>query len=177
MTWTQYFIGMAEHVAKKSKDRSTKVGVVVVGPDHEIRSTGFNGFPRGCLEEVELGTLFPEANEKIEARHQRPLKYAWTEHAERNAIYHAARIGVSLKGCTMYFNYEPIPCTDCARAIIQAGITRLVGYNRPFPGKGSHWEEDGKISREMLQEAGVKIEIISEPNIEKELVECASIDG
>jgi len=144
MTWEQYFIKLASVVAEKSKDRSTKVGVVIVGPEKEVRSTGFNGFPRGI-------------DDDIEERHERPIKYEWTEHAERNAIYHAARIGVSLNGCSMYFNYEPVPCTVCARAIIQAGITRLIGYrNRPFPGIG-YWPTSLETAKEMLNEAGVEI--------------------
>ena len=110
MEFYEYFIKLADVVAEKSKDRSTKVGVVVVGPDREIRSTGYNGFPRGI-------------NDDIDERHERPAKYDWTEHAERNAVYNAARMGQSLKDCTMYFNWEPCPCVDCARAIIQAGIT------------------------------------------------------
>ena len=72
------FMNLA-YVAEWSKDRSTKVGCVVIGPDREVRSMGYNGFPRGI-------------NDEIERRHARPDKY--TEHAERNAIYNAARVGV-----------------------------------------------------------------------------------
>lgn len=150
MNWVEYFVKMAELVASKSKDRSTKVGVVVVGPNNEVRSTGYNGFCRGV-------------NDEVESRHERPTKYQWTEHAERNAVYNAARVGVSLEGCTMYFNYEPIPCTNCARAVIQAGVKKVVGYNRKFPGhKAGNWDADGEVSKEMLKEAGVEIEIIEE---------------
>lgn len=142
--WHRHFFKMAELVASKSKDRSTKVGVVVVGPDNEVRSTGYNGFPRGI-------------NDDIEERHQRPAKYAWTEHAERNAIYHAARIGVSLKGCIMYFDSDPYPCQDCARAVIQSGIKTVIGRNIPFEGVGSQWKESCAIGKQMLEEAGVEI--------------------
>ena len=139
-----YYIQMAELVASKSKDRSTKVGVVVVGPDNEVRSTGFNGFPRGV-------------NDNIEGRHTRPIKYEFTEHAERNAIFNAARSGVSLKDCTMYMNFEPIPCADCARAVIQSGIKRVIGYGaRKFAGKGD-WDCSLSYGEEMLIEAGVEV--------------------
>lgn len=133
---------MASLVSSKSKDRSTRVGAVIVGPDNEVRSTGYNGFPRNIDDEVEV-------------RHERPIKYAFTEHAERNAIFNAARVGIPLKGCTLYLNWEPCPCTDCTRGIIQAGITKIIGPNKAFPGKGAHWEQDMKYSKEMLDEAGI----------------------
>lgn len=143
MNWDEYYLEMAELVANKSKDRSTKVGCVIVGPDNEVRSTGYNGFPRG-VDDLE------------ESRHNRPTKYSYTEHAERNAIYNAARVGIPLKGCTLYLNWEPCPCTDCSRAIIQSGIVAVVGPDKPFGGKGTHWEENFKHSKEMLDEAGVQ---------------------
>ena len=77
-TWDQYFMTMAYLAATKSKDKSTTVGAVVVGPDNEIRTTGYNSFVRGFNEEPR--------------HHERPLKYEVTEHAERNAIYNAAPI-------------------------------------------------------------------------------------
>src|SRR5690242_7044614 len=111
--WDQRFMELAKLIATWSKDRSTKVGCVVVGTDNEVRSIGFNGFPRGVDDDVE-------------ERHERPAKYAWTEHAERNAIYSAVRVGISLKGCTMYLPW--FPCMDCARALIQSGIAELVAF-------------------------------------------------
>src|ERR1019366_1039390 len=80
MSWDEYYLNMLELVASKSKDKSTKVGVIVVGPDNEIRSTGFNSFPRGI-------------NDDLEERQLRPAKYLYIEHGERNAIYNAARVG------------------------------------------------------------------------------------
>ena len=144
MKWHEYFVKMANLVASKSKDRSTKGGAVIVGPDNEVRSTGYNGFPRGV-------------NDDIEERHERPTKYSFVEHAERNAIYNAARVGIPLKGCTMYFNFEPYPCTECAKAIIQSGIIRLIGSHIPFPGVNEQWKKDWEISKIMLKEAGVEI--------------------
>jgi len=142
MTWDEYFIKMATFVSAKSKDPSTKVGAVIVGPGNEVRSTGFNGAPIGCKE-----------------CHVRPKKYKITEHAERNAVYLAARAGVSLNGCTMYKNFSGPPCTDCTRAVIQSGIRKVVGSTDPFPGKGTFWEEDGKVAEEMLKQA--KIEVVN----------------
>lgn len=142
--WHKYFLGLAQYVSEKSKDRSTKVGAIITGPDNEIISTGYNGFPRGV-------------DDNIDSRHERPIKYSYTEHAERNAIFNAARHGTALKGCTLYINFSLHPCPDCARAIIQSGISTVIGVkDKPFSGKGNHWLESFKISEEMFKEAGIK---------------------
>jgi len=142
MNWDQYFMEMAELTARKSKDRSTKVGCVIVGEDDEVRSTGFNGFPRGV-------------NDDVEERHERPAKYKWTEHAERNAIYNAAKVGTPLKGCRIYVTL--MSCSDCARAIIQAGIVEVI-YSKENTEKYLNVLcEEFDLAREMLEEAGVTI--------------------
>ena len=106
--WLRYFINIAEQVKLKSKDRSTQIGAVIVGKDKEIRSTGYNSFPRGLDDEV------PE-------RQERPEKYYFFEHSERNAIYNAARVGIPLDESVIIVT-SGIPCADCARAIINSGI-------------------------------------------------------
>lgn len=136
---------MAELVSTKSKDPSTKVGVVIVGADNEILSTGFNGFPRGV-------------DETIPERWERPAKYMFIEHAERNAIHNAARNGIVLKGSTMYTNFIGCPCTECTKAIIQSGIKKIVGNGQAFNGKGDHWEEEMRIAKIMLDEANIEVE-------------------
>ena len=133
-------MSLAREIAHWSKDRSRGVGCVIVGPNNELRSTGFNGFPRGVDDEVE-------------ERHQRPAKYKWTEHAERNAIYNAARVGIPLEGCRIYLPW--FPCMDCARAIIQAGISELVCME-PSP-HDSTWAADFADVPQMLREGGVRI--------------------
>ena len=147
LSWDEYFVNIARTVKAKSKDRSTQVGAVIVGIHKNILSTGFNGFPIGVREDEEW-------------RHERPVKYQFTEHAERNAIYLAARHGTSLNGATLYLPIGGLPCTDCARACIQAGIRKIVTPTRKFDGKGKDWEEDAKISQLMLHEAGVEIVIL-----------------
>lgn len=146
--WDIYFLKMAELIASKSKDRSTKVGAVIVGPDNEVLSTGYNGFPRGVDDDVDF-------------RHERPLKYQWVEHAERNAIFNAARNGTMLKGSRLYLNTNAIPCTDCARAMIQSGIISVIGPDKKFIGKGSQWEKDLEVAEDMLIEVGVIIRKVS----------------
>lgn len=143
MTYDQMFIEMAMLVAKKSKDRSTKVGCVIVSQDNVVLATGFNGFPRGI-------------NDDVEERHERPAKYSWTEHAERNAVFNAARHGVKLLGAKAYLNWSPHPCAECTRALIQAGIVEVLGPNIPFVGKGAGTAYHLDYAAVMLAEAGVK---------------------
>lgn len=144
--WDQRYLKLANEIATYSKDRSTKVGAILVGPDGEIRSTGYNGFPRGV-------------NDDAEHRHDRPAKYLYAEHGERNAIYNAARVGTSTKGCTLYVTSHPSkfpPCADCARAIIQSGISRVVQERLDHESEAAkRWEESSKATREMFQEAGI----------------------
>lgn len=144
MDWTNYFHSLLGPIKQKSKDPNTQVGCVIVGPGNEIRSTGYNSFPRGI-------------NDNAPERSIRPEKYLWIEHAERNAIYNAARVGVPLQGCTIFM--EGLPCMDCARAIIQAGLIKVVinsveaaKWNSPL--YNNELLEKSKI---MLKEAGVEI--------------------
>ena len=143
ISWHEHFMRMAELVATKSKDRSTKVGAVIVNNEHTVLSTGYNGFARSI-------------NDNIESRHDRPVKYFWTEHGERNAIYAAARNGIRLKGSIIYVTGGGFPCADCARAIIQAGIVTAVGTEGEFIGAGL-WVDSCKVGAEMLVEAGVHL--------------------
>lgn len=138
--WIRYFKELASLVSTKSKDQNTKIGAVLVGPDNSIVSTGYNSFPRGINDDV------PE-------RQERPEKYFWFEHAERNAIYNAARNGVSTIGTTMYLNCR-VSCPDCARGIINSGV-KEVWFNADHGAKGEHFKEGYARSLTMLAEAGV----------------------
>jgi dCMP deaminase len=134
------FMNLARSVAKRSGDRSTKVGCVIVGPDNRVRVTGYNNFPDGVAVDV------PE-------RHERPEKYFWIEHAERNAIYNAARGGVSLSACRAYLPW--FPCMDCARGLVQVGIVELVAIRPDL--NDPRWGEDFKRVGTLLEEAGVRL--------------------
>ena len=139
--WDARFLRLATHISEWSKDPSTQVGCVVVGPDREIRSTGFNGLPRGI-----------EDND--ERLNNREVKYPLICHAEENAIMHAARIGMSLKGCTVYVTWPP--CTRSARSLIQAGISSVFyPENTDIP---KRWMTDFNLSLNMLKEAGISVE-------------------
>lgn len=148
--WDKRFLDLAQYIAGWSKDRSTKVGCVIAGDDHTILSIGYNGFPRGV-------------NDDIESRHERPEKYKWVEHAERNAIANAARVGISLINSTAYIPF--LPCAECARQLIQAGIKRIVCNKPDFD--DPRWDRptftpaaDFMIVSEMLSECGISIDTI-----------------
>lgn len=138
--WDHRFLDLATHIAGWSKDPSTKVGCVVVGEDREIRSTGFNGFPRGIAD----------TDERLA---DRELKYPLICHAEENAIMHAARIGMTLKGCIAYVTWPP--CTRCARSLIQAGVVEVI-YPKQLE-IPERWRADFDLSTSLLIEAGLTV--------------------
>ena len=134
--WDQRFLELAKQISTWSKDPSTQVGCVVVGPDREIRSTGFNGLPRGI----------EDTSERL---NNREIKYPMICHAEENAIMHAARTGISLKNCVAYVTWPP--CTRCARSLIQAGVSEIV-----YPKEveiPERWEADFDMSLNMFKES------------------------
>ena len=138
--WDKRFLDLATHISSWSKDPSTKVGCVVVGEDREIRSTGFNGFPRGIKDD----------EERLADRAQ---KYPLICHAEENAIMHAARTGISLKGNTAYVTWPP--CSRCTRSLIQAGVSEVVyPANINIPDR---WQADFATASAMMEEAGGKV--------------------
>ena len=137
--WDKRFLELALHISTWSKDLNTKVGCVITNADNQILTTGYNGLPR-ILDDSKTDRL------------KRPEKYLWTEHAERNALYQAARLGISLMNCTLHTTL--FPCCDCSRGIIQSGITRVVVFDKAFDPR---WKENFMKSWDMLIEAGVGI--------------------
>jgi dCMP deaminase len=146
--WDRHFLQLCLDHARMSKDPSTRVGAVVVGPDREIRSAGFNGFPRGIADHVT----------RLE---DRDTKMALVVHGEMNAILAAARVGIPMKGCTMYLAatddggevWGGPPCTRCTVEVIQAGISEIVSW--PFKNVPSRWLNDITRAKALLQEAGI----------------------
>lgn len=147
MNWHEYQLNMLSCVASKSKDTSTKVGAIIVDKKNRTLATGFNGFPIGVNDNIE----------EVPERFERDLKYSYTEHAERNAIYTAASHGIPLEGSTIYIDWYP--CTDCTRAIIQSGIKNVIINGINYKAKKSYWDKRWKenliISVGMLIEASV----------------------
>jgi dCMP deaminase len=143
MNWVEYFLGVAEQVKLKSKDKNTKIGAVIVGEDNEILSTGYNSFPRGL-------------NDDIEFRQLRPQKYFYMVHAEINSIVNAARTGVSIKNSTIFLTCG-VPCADCTKGIINSGIKKVYCREICTTSNKEKWDEHQKISLEMLNECGVEV--------------------
>ena len=135
--WLKRWIEQCDIISTWSEDTSTKVSCIIIDENSQTQlSIGWNGLPRG--------------NELTDRRlNERPYKYKWFEHAERNAIYNAARKGIALEGSTMIIRNQ-YPCTDCARAIIQSGISKLYTLE-PEPDH-PRWGDDMKVSIEMLSE-------------------------
>ncbi len=111
LAWDEYFLKIAETVALKSKDPSTKCGCIVVDQNRRIVSTGYNGLIQGADESKLTMT-------------ERPMKYHMVVHAEMNAALFARR---DLTGCTVYCNFAT--CDNCLKHCLQAGIKRFV-YER-----------------------------------------------
>lgn len=112
--WDDHFLRLALNNAKMSKDPRTQVGSVIVGPDREVRSMGFNGFPRGI-------------EDTLERLHDRDMKLKLIVHGEMNAILNAVRIGVSTRGCTLY-----LAATDDT-GLIWGGATLHSVHGRDHP--------------------------------------------
>ncbi len=144
--WSSYFMGVAFLTAMQSKDQSTQVGAVIVGPDNEIRSTGFNGPPRGFNDNAPVLTT--------------DKKNLYMVHAEQNAILNAVRIGVSIKDCDLYVTLRP--CSNCALQMVNAGIKRIIfhhpAYEYYLSQTGTNWNFD--LTDEIL---GHKIESYDDP--------------
>lgn len=147
--WDRHFIRLCEEHARMSKDPSTKVGAVIVGPDRDIRSMGFNGFPRGIAD----------TSERLK---DRETKLGLIVHAECNAIVQAARVGIPIAGCTLYLAavdakngvWGGPPCLRCTVHIIQSGIVEVVSLPRKaVPLK---WYRDLLLSQAALKEARIR---------------------
>ncbi len=141
-SWDEYFLSLADAAGTRSKDDSTQVGCVIVGDYQMVISTGYNDLPRGV--------------ENLPERFEAPWKYLWTEHAERNAIYMAARRGIALDGSTIYM--PGMPCIDCARAIIQSGIRHIVTQNLSKISNSGALNCQLPVVLTMLKEANVSLE-------------------
>lgn len=147
--WTKRFIGLARYISGWSKDESTKVGAVIMTSEGMPVSYGFNGFPMGV-------------NDSIQERLERPLKYKYVSHAERNAIDLAPTHNLS--SCSLYATH--FPCVECAKSIIQKKIkTVYVDFENSHLNDNdfySRWGDDVEITMTMFSEAGVELVIVNE---------------
>ncbi len=138
ISWDEYFMGVAMLSAMRSKDPNTQVGACIVNAEKKIVGVGYNGFPTGCSDDE-----LPWAREGDWLE----TKYPNVCHAELNAILNS--IGGSLKGCTLYVAL--FPCNECAKAIIQAGIKKVVYLSDKYRDS-----EGTRASRQMFTQAGVE---------------------
>ena len=146
LTWDEYFHTIAEAVRVKSKDPKCQVGAVI-SRDRLVISTGFNGFARGVLED---DSRWNSVDEKLK----------WVCHAEINAIFNAARIGISTQGCSIHVT--KFPCFGCCNAIVQAGITRIHTLD------GKFWDDDPtdpdhSLKRALLSQVGIAVKAPRHP--------------
>lgn len=133
--WDNRFIELAKHVSSWSKDPAKKTGAVLIREDRTLASMGYNGFARKIKDNGRL--LFTR-----EAKLQRTI------HAEMNAILSYPG---HVQGFTLYL-WPLLPCSDCAKHIIQAGILRVVAP--PIKPK-SKWTKSINLSKSLFEEAGV----------------------
>ena len=151
LNWDEYFMGLAHLSARRSKDPSTQVGACIVDDNNHVVSIGYNGFPRGCSDDD-----FPWDREGDVL----DTKYAFVVHAELNAILNSK---TNVRGCTVYVSL--FPCNECAKAIIQSGIKKVVYESDKYNGVDTNI-----ASKRMLEAAGVelvKLENTIDLNIEK----------
>ncbi len=138
ISWDEYFMGLAHLSGKRSKDPNTQVGAVIVNAEQRIVGIGYNGFPRGCDDDI-----FPWEREGDFV----DTKYPFVVHAELNAILNSTK---DLRNCTLYVSL--FPCHECAKAIIQSGIRTIVYEDDKYNGTPSD-----VASKKMLAAAGVEL--------------------
>ena len=136
ISWDEYFMGIAMLAARRSKDPNTQVGACIVSQDNIIISTGYNGMPKGCSDDI-----FPWERDGDET------KYPYVVHAELNAILNAS--GRDLRGSRIFVAL--FPCNECAKAIIQSGIKEVLYLSDKYKDTMMNL-----ASKRMLEAAGVK---------------------
>lgn len=141
--WDHRFLELAKHVSAWSKDPSTQCGAVIADSCHKVISLGYNGFASGVVDSPERYA-------------DRSVKYQFIIHAEVNAILNASR---SVAGSTLYV-FPFAPCGDCAKVIVQSGITCIVAPS-PGPDLLERWSKSLSCGYEMFSEAGVDLVLVT----------------
>ena len=144
ISWDEYFMGVALLSARRSKDPNTQVGACIVNDKNKIVGAGYNGLPMGCDDDE-----FPWEKKGDFLQ----TKYPYICHAELNAILN--NIGMDLRGCKIYTAL--FPCNECAKAIIQSGISEVIYLSDKYAGT-----DTAVASRTMLNKSGVncrKVEV------------------
>ncbi len=137
ISWDEYFMGIALLSAQRSKDSNTQVGACIVSTENKILSVGYNGMPTGCNDD---DMPWGRDGARLET------KYPFVCHAELNAILNS---GFSLKGSRLYVTL--FPCNECAKAIIQSGITQIIYLSDKYADS-----DETKASKMMFDMTGIK---------------------
>lgn len=148
-----------EHARLFSDDPQTQNGALLI-TRHGHKIYAANRFPRGV--------------DKFDARLIRPLKYRFMEHAERGAIFEAARQGLSAEGAKLYCPW--FACADCARAIICAGVVEVIGHAVPRSLTPKRWKESVETADHMFEEAGIRVRLLDRALGVKCLFDGATIE-
>lgn len=135
-TWHEYFIEIAKVVSRRSHDAQTQMGCVIVDQNNRILATGYNGFPPGC-DDKHLPNL-------------RPDKYPFMVHAEMNAI---ASSRLDLRNSKLYVTH--LPCRECTKAIVTAGISLICFENL-------YQNEDSSFVLDFFKRCGITAKKLSE---------------
>jgi len=146
--WDEYFMQVADVVARRSTCIRRNVGAVIV-KDKRILATGYNGAPTGLAHCADVGCLREELGIPSGERHEicRGL------HAEQNAIIQAAKYGIPVEGSTIYCTAEP--CSLCTKMLINSGIVRIV-FKEPYP---------DDLARRLLAESNVTVVRFTGPDM------------
>ncbi len=137
-SWDEYFMSIAELVAKRSTCLRRHVGAVIV-KDKRILTTGYNGAPSGVAHCEDVGCLRETLNVPAGERHE----ICRGIHAEQNAIIQAATFGVNISGGTIYTTHQP--CFICTKMLINVHISKII-YKDAYP---------DKLAIDMLNEAKI----------------------
>ena len=145
--WDLRFLKIAHEVQSWSKDPSTKCGCVLV-KDRRVIATGYNGFPANI-------------SDSLDRYQNREFKLAAVVHAEKNALFNAAKNGSTTEGCTAYVTWPP--CSQCASALIQAGVSKVICPR--VSTTPERWKDNFVLAGNLLYEAGVTVMYYSEEDL------------
>ena len=144
--WKIFFMQQAQIMSTRSKDPSTKVGCIIVSQDGYVISEGYNGFPRGIAD----------TEERLNDRTQ---KYPRIVHGEANAVINACRNGTKIEDGVVFVTQPP--CPDCAKMLVQSGISQIYYIDLDKSKKNvAGWRDMLTFSFDMFKEAGIPCQAI-----------------
>lgn len=156
LSWDSYFMSVAVLSSFRSKDKKTHNGAVIIDENKKIIGVGYNGLPKGFDDDKKM---FWNDEDDSDIKNS---KHSYVVHAEANAIYNrtSSRVNGQVMYCTLF------PCRECAKAIIQNGITKIVYLNYK-----EHHEKINEVVKLMFKQAGVKVQDFNKLKIkDKEFV-------